>query len=378
MKKKLLFVVNVDWFFLSHRLPIALAAQASGYEVHIACQLTEKGRAITTFGFTLHNLPLDRSGTSVFKELRTLKSIKCVVSKVKPDLIQAVTIKPVLYTGLATMFSNIPKVSSISGLGFVFISEGLKAKLVRTFISTLYRIALRGRRSKVIFQNTTDRDLFISAGIINAQQAVLIRGSGVNLQAYPASEEPSGSPVVMLLARLLTDKGVLEFVEAARLLQAMNIDCRMVLVGDIDENPKSVSQSQLESWRSAGLIEYWGFSDNVAESYRQANIVVLPSYREGLPKSLIEAAACGRAVITTDVPGCRDAITPNVTGLLVPVKNAEALADAITVLCKNADLRLQLAKAGRALAEAEFDINSVVDVHLALYAELLGGISVER
>ncbi|MDP2715682.1 glycosyltransferase family 4 protein [Rheinheimera sp.] len=378
MKKKLLFVVNVDWFFLSHRLPIALAAQAAGYEVNIACQLTAKGEAIKGYGFILHNLPLERSGTSVFKEFKTLVAIKRVIKLSRPDIIHAVTIKPVLYTGLATLFSKIPKVSSISGLGFVFISEGLKARLVRVFISFLYRLALRHRKSRVIFQNPTDRDLFISAGIISANQAIMIRGSGVNFAEYPFSEEPQGKPVAMLLARLLTDKGVLEFVEAAKLLRASNISCRLVLVGDVDENPKSVSQAQLNSWVGQQLIEYWGFSSDVAASYRQANIVVLPSYREGLPKSLIEAAACGRAVITTDVPGCRDAITPDVTGLLVPVKDSAALAGAIEKLVNDSDLRLSFGVAGRRLAEREFDINSVVNKHFAIYEELLKGNVVEQ
>lgn len=368
---KLLFVVNVDWFFMSHRLPIALAAKAAGFDVHVACQLTPKGVAIKEHGFTLHNLPLERSGTSILKEVKTLLAIRDVIKQVKPDIIHSVTIKPVLYAGLVTMFSQQPKVSSISGLGFVFISEGTKAKVLRAFISFLYRTALRHQKSKVIFQNPTDRDLFISAGIISPEQSVLIRGSGVNLSDYPFSEEPGGQPVVMLLARLLVDKGVLEFVDAAKRLKDKNIACRMVLVGDVDENPKSVSQEQLDRWVEEGIIEYWGFSNNVAASYQQANIVVLPSYREGLPKSLIEAAACGRAVITTNVPGCRDAITPDVTGLLVPVKDAGALVDAIEKLTSNSDLRCSFGLAGRQLAEREFDVNTVVDKHMAIYDSLL-------
>lgn len=368
--RKILFVVNVDWFFLSHRLPIALAAQAAGYEVHLACRFSEKGTAVKQHGFVLHELRLERSGTSLFKELKTIFAIKALVKKVKPDLIHSVTIKPVLYSGLATRFSGIARVASISGLGFVFISEGFKANIVRKLVSFFYKLALRCDSTKVIFQNPTDKALFINEGIIRPEQAVMIKGSGVDLNKYKVVEQPVGEPVVMLLARLLVDKGVVEFVDAARLLKSQNISCRMVLVGDIDENPKSVSIAQLDSWVNDGLIEYWGFSDNVSESYAKSNIVVLPSYREGLPKSLIEAAACGRAVITTDVPGCRDAITPNQTGLLVPVKDAVALAEAIAKLCVDDDLRKQLGAAGRLLAQTDFDINSVVNKHLSLYQQL--------
>lgn len=371
MKKRLLFIVNVDWFFLSHRLPIALAAQAAGYEVHLACQFSEKGTSVKQYGFVLHELRLERSGTSFLKELKTVFAIRSLVKRIQPDLIHSVTIKPVLYTGLATRYSGIPLVASISGLGFVFISEGFKANVVRKLVSFFYKLALRRDSSKVIFQNPADKELFISESIITPEQAIMIKGSGVDLTKYKVVKQPDGEPVVMLLARLLVDKGVIEFVDAARLLKSQNIACRMVLVGDIDENPKSVSITQLKNWVDDGLIEYWGFSDNVSETYAKSNIVVLPSYREGLPKSLIEAAACGRAVITTDVPGCRDAIIPDVTGLLVPVKDSAALAKAITKLCVDIELCNRFGAAGRLLAQTEFDIDSVVKKHLALYQNLL-------
>lgn len=371
MKKKILFVVNVDWFFLSHRLPIAIAAQDLGHEVHIACQFTDKGFELHQYGFVLHELPLARSSTSVFKELKTLVAISKLLMRLKPDLIHSVTIKPVLYAGLASRFSNASRVASISGLGFVFIAEGFKANFTRKLISIFYKFALNREKTKVIFQNPDDKALFVKAGIIAEQHSVLVRGSGVDLDKYVVENEPDGKPVVMLLARLLFDKGVMEFVEASKILKVNGVECRMVLVGEVDENPKSVSKTQLQEWVDGGLIEYWGFSSNVSDSYSKANIVVLPSYREGLPKSLIEAAACGRAVVTTDVPGCRDAITPDETGLLVPVKNASALAESIAKLCVEHDLRQQLGAAGRQLAEREFDINSVVRQHITLYQQLL-------
>lgn len=371
MRPKILFVVNVDWFFLSHRLPLALAAQSLGFEVHIACQFTARGQDIKNYNFVLHELTLERSGTSLRTEAKTYLSINSLIKMIKPDLIHAVTIKPVLYSCIASRFKNIGRVASISGLGFIFIAEGVKASLSRFMISFLYKIALKRKHTKVIFQNPTDRDLFIRQGIIPEEDAVIIRGSGVDLSKYQITVEPEGIPVVVLLARLLIDKGVLEFVEAAKKLKLKNVQCRMVLVGDIDENPKSVTMYQIEQWVSDGYIEYWGYTDDVNKTYSQANVVVLPSYREGLPKSLIEAAACGRSVITTDVPGCRDAIVANETGLLVPVKNASALADAIEKLCVDKELRRRFGVAGRHLAENVFDIRAVVQQHIQLYNGLL-------
>jgi glycosyltransferase involved in cell wall biosynthesis len=368
MTRKLLFVVNVDWFFVSHRLPIALAAMEQGYEVHLACALTDKAEQLKALGIRLHALPLSRSGTSVKSEVKSFYHIYQLIKQVRPDVIHMVTIKPVLYAGIASRLLSVnTRVASISGLGFVFMAHGVKAAILRSLVSKLYRLALHRENTQVIFQNPNDRDLFLKQRIIKSEQVTMIRGSGVSLEQYPVQPEPAGTAVVMLVARLLTDKGVLEFVEAARQLKAKQTQVRMVLVGDTDENPKSVSSSQLEEWTKQGIVEHWGYSTNVAETMAKSHIVVLPSYREGLPKSLIEAAACGRAVITTDVPGCRDAITPQVTGLLIPVKNAQALADAIELLVNNSNKRQQMGLAGRALAEQAFTIENVIQSHLMIY-----------
>lgn len=368
MTKRLLFVVNVDWFFVSHRLPIALAAINNGYEVHLACALTDKAEQLTALGIQVHPLPLSRSGTSLGSELKCFYHIYRLVKKIQPEVIHMVTIKPVLYAGIVSRLLAVKtRVASISGLGFVFIAQGLKAKLLRTLISKLYRLALHRENTQVIFQNPNDRDLFLKQRIIKSEQVQMIRGSGVYLDHYQVKPEPEGTPVVMLVARLLIDKGVLEFVEAARLLKTKQSAVRMVLVGDTDENPKSISTKQLEEWTKQGIVEHWGYSTNVAETMAQSHIVVLPSYREGLPKSLIEAAACGRAVITTDVPGCRDAITPDVTGLLIPVKNAPALAEAIERLASDTALRQQMGQSGRALAKQAFTIEHVIQSHLMIY-----------
>jgi glycosyltransferase involved in cell wall biosynthesis len=366
--KKLLFVVNVDWFFISHRLPIALAAIKQGFEVHLACAVTDKKEMLEAEGILVHPLALSRSGVGVLNELKTLQQLFNVIKLVKPDVVHSVTIKPVLYGNIVARLLKVPvRVSSISGLGYVFIASGIRATLFRVFISSLYKLALGGAKA-IIFQNSADRDTLKHLGVVKSEQEVFIRGSGVDLSLYPVIAEPKGAPVVMLVARLLIDKGVNEFVFAAKKIKLSHPDIRMVMVGDIDvENPKSITAQQLKAWVSDGVVEHWGYRHDVATTMSQSNVIVLPSYREGLPKSLIEAAACGRAVVTTDVPGCRDAIESNKTGLLIPVKSGDLLADAILKLIDDNELRSQFSINGRILAEEAFDIKDVIDKHLVIY-----------
>ena len=367
--KKLLYVVNVDWFFMSHRLPIALEAMRSGYEVHLSCAFTDKSEELSALGFILHPLDLSRSGTGIKAELTAFWQISRVLDKVKPDVAHFVTIKPVLYGGIwSRLFGSAKRVFSISGLGYVFIAQGFKAKCVRSVIAVLYRLAIGGRASQVVFQNPDDQALVLKATGIKAAQTTLIRGSGVDLTHYAVQPEPLGAPVVMLVARLLYDKGVAEFVQAAVILHQQWPELRMVLVGDIDHgNPKAVSASQLATWVAEGSVEHWGYQRDIATIMAQSHVQVLPSYREGLPKSLIEASACGRAIVTTDVPGCRDAIVAGETGLLVPVKNATLLAEAIMQLLSDEQLRKNMGHAGRVWAEQVFDIRQVVAKHMELY-----------
>jgi glycosyltransferase involved in cell wall biosynthesis len=366
---KLLFIVNVDWFFISHRLPIALAAIKNGYEVHIACGITDRQRELELLGIIVHPVSLTRSGTSLLKEIKAIKEMNTVVKKVLPDVVHLVTIKGAVYGGLVTRFKGIKtRVASISGLGFVFIDESLKARVIRFLVTKLYRLALNSSNTKVIFQNENDKNIFIHNNIIKAKQSLIVRGSGVDLKMYNYLPEPSGEKVIMFLARLLKDKGLIEFCDAAIELKKSGFTGKFVLVGDIDlENPNSITQSELNSYISSGAVEHWGFSSNVSETISKSHIMLLPSYREGLPKSLIEAAACGRVVITTDVPGCRDAITPNVTGVLIPIKSTAAIVSAVLDLCDKEEKRKAMGKCGRELAESHFDISDVITTHLNLY-----------
>ncbi|OZI42987.1 glycosyltransferase family 4 protein [Bordetella genomosp. 4] len=370
---RLLFVVNNPAFFLSHRLPLALAAQRAGYEVHVATMAGDSVSRIEGYGLTHHAIPMTRSGKNPVQELRTVWALYQLFRRVRPDVVHLVTIKPVLYGGIAARLAGVPAmVSAISGLGFVFVAKGAKAALVRQVVAMLYRLALGHRNSRIVFQNGNDRDVLQGLGAVRDEQVVMIRGSGVNLSDYAAVAEPPPPVVALMVARLLRDKGLQEFVEAARILRREGVNVRMRLAGGIDPgNPASVTQADVDAWQQEGIIEALGERSDIAALYAASHIAVLPSYREGLPKSLIEAAACGRAVVTTDVPGCRDAIEPDTTGLLVPSHDAPALAAAISRLVNDDALRQKMGYAGRVLAEREFDIDDVCRKHLDIYQALL-------
>ena len=368
-------MINVDWFFISHRLPIALKAKEDGYDVHLACNFTEHYDYLKTLGFTLHKLPFDRSGFSLLNEVKTIFAIQSLFRSLKPNLVHSVTIKPVLYGGIAARLSRVNNmVFAVSGLGLVFVAEGMAAKVRRWVISRLYAFALGVKNSKVIFQNPVDKQVLQKAVGLSESHCTMIKGSGADLSTYSMQPEPESISVVMA-ARLLKEKGVCQFVEAARLLKQRGVNASFKLVGEPDPgNPNTVSEKELAVWRQEGIVELLGFRQDISQIFAESSIVVLPSfYGEGLPKVLIEAAACGRAVVTTDNPGCLEAVEADKTALVVPAKDASALANAIERLIKDAELRQSFGLAGRQLAEREFDVNSVVAKHLAIYAELLEG-----
>jgi glycosyltransferase involved in cell wall biosynthesis len=372
--KKILFVVNAPEFFLSHRLPLAVAAKEAGYEVHVASASGADVEKIRAQNFVHHTVEFSRSGQNPLVELGTFRQMFKLLRRLKPDLVHLVTIKPVLYGGLAARMNGISGVvAAVSGLGTAFVADSAVTKLRRWLVTRLYRFAFTQKRLAVIFQNPDDRDTLLSTGALHLSETRMIRGSGVALSDYPYLPELEGNPVVVMAARLLRNKGVFEFVGAANILRERGVDVEMRLIGSSDlGNPTSVTEVELERWRKEKVVILMGYRTDIAHQYASANIVCLPSYYgEGLPKCLVEAAACGRAVVTTDHPGCRDAIRPDQTGLLVPVRNAVELADAIQKLIESPELRCRMGKAGRALAEEVFAIESVVDQHLQIYGELL-------
>lgn len=374
-KPKLLFLQTQDYTFWSHRMPFARAALAAGYEVVVAAHEDAHGERIRAAGLRFVPLPWSRSGVNPFYELLLLLKIIRLYAEERPDIVHQVTAKPILYGTLAAALCGVRGVvNTFTGLGFVFISEGLKARALRGGVSLALRLALSRAGSRTIFQNADDLALFVDGGLIAAERAVLIRGSGVDVERFAPSPEPEGVPLVVLPARMLWDKGVGEFVEAARRLAAEGARARFALVGEADEqNPAAVPADRLARWKEEGAVEWWGHRADMEAVYAEASVVCLPSYREGLPKALLEAAACSRALVAADVPGCREAVRHEETGLLVPVRDAGALASALRRLLADSALRRRLGEAARRLAVAEFAEEKVAGETLRVYDGLLGG-----
>ncbi len=373
MKRKVLFLQTEDHSFWSHRLPMALAAKAAGYEVVVALREDAHGDRIRSAGLRLIPLPWRRSSINPVYELLMLVRIVRLYAEERPDIVHHVSIKPVLYGSFAAKLCGVPAVvNALIGLGFVFISQSLKARVLRIGIRLSFRLALSGRRVVTIFQNQDDLNLFVGGGLVAANKAVLIRGSGVDLDYFTPQPEPEGVPLVVLPGRMLREKGVCEFVEAARLLAAEGVRARFALVGDRDgNNPAAVPAALLEQWKASGVVELWGLRDDMREVYAQASVVCLPSYREGLPKALMEAAACARALVSADVPGNREVVRHEETGLLVAVRDAQSLAAALKRLIEDAPLRRSLGARARRLAESEFAQEKITAQTLQVYRELL-------
>lgn len=350
-----------------------MAAQDAGYDVAVVTHVNEHGDAIRRAGIRLIPFNLSRRGMNPLSELAVLARLIVVYRKEKPDLVHHVAMKPVLYGSLAARLSGVPYVvNALAGMGYVFTSEQPMARLLRSAICSAFRGLLNSRRSRLILQNNDDRAMFIRKRFINEERIRLIRGSGVDTGIFSPTPEPSGIPVVMLASRMLWDKGIKEFVETARQLKARGVDARFVLVGDTDpHNPSAISKKQLTAWHTEGVIEWWERRDDMPAVLAQAHIVCLPSYREGLPKVLLEAASCGRPIVTTDTPGCREVVRNGENGLLVPVRSTGELADAIQSLIENPELRQKMGVRGREIVVSEFAIEKVVSETMTVYEELL-------
>lgn len=373
-RPRLVFVVNDPSFFLSHRLPLALAARRAGADVHVATQSGQAAEQIAAEGLPFHRVPINRSSVGLLGEIQTVLALFRLYRALRPDIVHHVTIKPVIYGSIAARLARIPAVvNAITGLGYVFAAKGARAELLRAIVRRMYKFAFDHPCNRVIFQNPDDQLRFLANGIVRESAAVLIRGSGVSLEDFPVTDEQKSAPVVLLASRMLWHKGVGEFVEAARRLRNVCVGARFVLVGDTDSgNPSAIPRSQLERWHAEGVIEWWGHRDDMPRVFAQSHIVCLASeYGEGVPKVLIEAAASGRPIVTTDSPGCREIVRHGENGLLVPVRDAASLAAAIHRLMEEPKLRREMGLRGREIVEAEFSVEQVVKETLALYRELL-------
>ncbi len=369
-----MFLVTEDWYFVSHRFELAVAASRAGYDVVVATRVDRHGKRITDAGFALRPVAFNRSGINPLEEVRTLMQLVRLYRREAPDIVHHVALKPVIYGSLAARIAGVKGVvNALGGLGYVFSSASQRARMLRWIVRPALKLALGGRNARLIVQNSDDRDIIVADGLADAGSIRLIRGAGVDPSAYRQVTVASEMPLVILPARLLREKGVGEFVEAARLLRGQGVKARFALVGRPDPaNPTSVSQREIDAWVNEGVVEYWGWQEDMPGIFSQAQIVCLPTYYgEGLPKSLLEAAASGCAMVTTDIPGCREIVQQGVTGWLVPARDVRALASALQQAIEQPGLRQQYGASARALIAADFSMDRVAAATIAIYDELL-------
>ena len=370
---RVLFVCNDTSFFVSHRLPLAVAARRSGVEVHLAALDTGDLRPLHENGVHFHPLYVDRTGLNPLSDAAYMVHLARLIRKLRPALLHTVTVKPVLYGGLLSRLLGVPaSVAAMSGLGFLYANQSLPRRIARKGVESMYRFAMRHPNARVIFQNPNDRDRFLGTGLARREDVVLIPGSGVDPDEFPAQPASADPPIVLLPARMIRDKGIGEFAEAARILKREGSSARFVLAGDVPaHNRGAVPEAEIRRWEQEGLVEWWGHCRDMPTVLAAARIVCLPSYYpEGIPKCLIEAAASARAVVTTDTPGCRDIVRDGENGLLVQPRQAAPLAKAIGGLLADPGRCERLGRRGREMVLQEFALDRVVAATMALYAEL--------
>jgi glycosyltransferase involved in cell wall biosynthesis len=381
MAHRIAFVVNNAAFFVSHRLPIAVAARAAGYEVALftgqaGSKILEAsaGERLAAEGITHRRAAFKSAGQNPLVEIFGLMQLAFGLWRFRPDVVHCVSPKGILYGGVAARWVGCPSVVlAVSGMGYMFTgaSSGLKALLRRAY-GVGARFAYGHASKRVIVQNQDDLSALIESGLASMEEFVLIPGSGVNLKDYEGVTDELREPLVVLPARMLKDKGVIEFAQAAEAVRKAGCDWRFALVGTADyQNPTAVSREQIQGWVDAGTLEWWGHREDMANVFAQASIVCLPSYREGMPKALLEAAAAGCAVVTTDVVGCREAVLDGQTGDLVPARDSATLSRALLALINEPQRRASFACAGRRLAASRFGLEAVVDRTLSIYQELI-------
>jgi glycosyltransferase involved in cell wall biosynthesis len=372
---RIVFVDNSLDAFRRDRMQLVHAARDLGLEIHVAAP---RGRDPADSGneaFAFHAIPMTRKGTSMWKEPVTVLALLRLYRGLCPSLVHHLRLKPVLYGSLAANLAGVPAVvNTLTGLGFIFTDQSEKTVPVRKWVEMGCRRAFRHPNLRVIFQNPDDRAVFIRKGMVTGEQAAVIKGSGVDLSVYRPSSEPDGLPIVILASRMLWDKGVAQFVEAARILKSEGVQARFALAGEPDpDNPAAIPYEQLEVWQESGEIEWWGLQEpqNMPDVLARSHIVCLPSYREGIPRILIEAAASGRPIVTTDAPGCRELVRPGVNGIIVPSRDTSSLASALRFLIEHPEARIAMGANNRQVAVQEFSQELVIAQFMAVYRDLL-------
>ena len=368
---KAIFFANTDWYLYNFRLETARFLQRKGWEVVSLSPSGDHTEKIKEAGLRHIAFEFSRKGTNPIREADTIRRIKSLYQKEKPDLVHHFTIKCVIYGSLAAKRAGIPSIiNSITGLGYMFLSEKSSVKAIREVVKKLYKRSLDG--TQVIFENPDDCALFKKMGLLQSENAHIVLGTGIDTDSFLPIAPPQSIPLTILPARMIWDKGVREFVEAATEIRKSGIQARFALVGNNDiGNPTCIPFEQLTQWQKEGFVEWWGWQEDVKTVISMSHIVCLPSYREGLPKVLIEAASCGRPIVTTDVPGCREVVTDGENGFLVPAKDAQSLKDALLKLISNEDIRTTMGKASREKAVHLFSNQIINDGIFAVYQKTL-------
>lgn len=368
---RLLYVVTEDWYFLSHRLPMARAARDAGFEVHVATRVVDGAAAIRAEGFVLHPVPFVRGRIAPFGTAATIRALRDIHRSIAPDIVHHVALQATILGSIAAAGLAVSTVNALTGLGYTFTSGNAKAMLLRPILSALLRLLLNRPRQLVLVQNPDDRDSMLSLGIA-PERIATIPGSGVDVHMLRPHPEPPGAPTIAFVGRLLADKGIRTLIEAHRLLRERGSKVELLIAGTPDPaNPGSVSAREVAGWSREPGITWLGHAEDISALWARAHIAVLPSRREGLPKSLLEAAACGRPMIATDVPGCREIVIPGETGLLVPYDDPPALTRAIETLAASPALRTRYGEAARRLAVARFSAETIGRQTVDLYRNLV-------
>lgn len=374
MKKKLFIVVNQDFFFLSHRLPIGVTAKDAGYDVTIVSEDTGVSDKIREAGLKTINLPINKAGTNIKDEIKTFFFLYKLFRREKPDIVHLVGLKTMLWGSLACRLAGIKAmVSAVCGLGVLFDEEHAHSFMTRSILKVL-RVTHKKKRLAVIFQNNDDKAIFLNAKIMKEEQCAFTNGSGINLQNYDYTPEPTDGLIrIIFTARMVEDKGTLILIDAAKKLEAeYKGKVQFLLCGGLDTNPNGITKEMLESRCDGEYIQWLGHRKDVLELLKQSHIMAFPSwYREGLPKSVIEAEAIGRPVVTTDSVGCRDTVVDGKNGYMIPIKDSDALAMALKKLIDNPERRQTMGKNAREFAVKRFDIKDVVKVHMDVYDNIL-------
>lgn len=375
-RKSLVYIITEDWYFWSHRLALARAARDAGWSITIATRVQAHGPRIEAEGFRLIALPWRRGGGGILGELTALWMIYRLLRQERPDLVHLIALKCIVYGGWMARLAGVrARVATVAGLGYVFTSKSRKARLLRPALSFALRFAMAGQGSLVTVQNPDDRRVLTEKGMVAAERITLIRGSGVDCARFAPAPEPDGVPIVGMACRMVRDKGVGFVVEAARRLKAADVQVRFRFVGAIDpENRDAHTIDEVRGWVEAGLIEWSGPVEDVAAFWQASHIAVYPSvYGEGIPKTVLEAAACGKPIVTTDMPGCRETVDDGRSGFLVPAGDPDAVAERIRILVEDPLLRHRMGAAARAKAVAEFADARIVAETLAVYDRAVGG-----